>query len=51
VRQKRWAEARRQLDTLLAVKHPTNPAEFHLDDRPAAEEMLTNLPQPAKRDE
>lgn len=43
VRRQRRDEARRELETLLATGQPTNPAEFVLDDRPAALELLKSL--------
>jgi tetratricopeptide (TPR) repeat protein len=43
VRQQRRDEARRELETLLATGQPTDPAEFVLDDRPAALELLKSL--------
>jgi hypothetical protein len=43
LRQRRRAEARRELYTLLAIGQPTNPAEFVLDDRPAALELLNSI--------
>jgi hypothetical protein len=43
VREKRWAEARRQLELLLTTANPTHPAEFELDDRPAAMELLRSI--------
>jgi len=43
VRQQRRDEARCELETLLATGQPTDPAEFVLDDRPAALELLKFL--------
>jgi len=43
LRQQRRAEARRELDVLLATGQPTNPAEFVLDDRPAALDLLDSI--------
>jgi len=43
LRQGRRDEARGQLELLLAVTAPTNPAEAALDDRPAAEALLDSL--------
>jgi tetratricopeptide (TPR) repeat protein len=43
VRQQRRDEARRELETLLATGQPTDPAEFVLDDRPAALGLLKSL--------
>jgi tetratricopeptide (TPR) repeat protein len=43
VRLQRRAEARRELEVLLATRQPTNPAEFVLDDRPAATALLKSL--------
>jgi len=42
-RQGRRDEARAQLERLLAVTDPSNPAEFVLDDRPAAQALLDRL--------
>jgi len=42
-RRQRRSEARRELEVLLATGQPTNPAEFILDDRPAALELLKSL--------
>lgn len=35
--------ARTQLDRVLATREPTDPAEFHLDDEPAARTLLARL--------
>jgi hypothetical protein len=35
--------ARTQLDRVLATQEPTDPAEFHLDDEPAARTLLAGL--------
>jgi tetratricopeptide (TPR) repeat protein len=43
VRRQRRGEARRELETLLATGQPTDPAEFVLDDRPAALKLLKSL--------
>jgi tetratricopeptide (TPR) repeat protein len=43
VRRQRQAEARRELEALLATGQPTDPAEFVLDDRPAALRLLKSL--------
>ena len=43
LRQRRRAEARRELHALLATVQPTNPAEFTLSDRPAALELLNSI--------
>jgi hypothetical protein len=40
IRERRTDDARMQLLTLLAVRRPTNPAEFALDDAPAARSLL-----------
>jgi tetratricopeptide (TPR) repeat protein len=45
IRQKRWAEARVQLETLIATTDPTFPADFVLDDRPEAMRLLATLPR------
>jgi tetratricopeptide (TPR) repeat protein len=42
-REQRRIEARRELHALLATGQPTNPAEFVLDDRPAALELLDSI--------
>jgi tetratricopeptide (TPR) repeat protein len=42
-RRRRRDEARRELETMLATGQPTNPAEFMLDDQPAALELLKSL--------
>jgi tetratricopeptide (TPR) repeat protein len=44
VKQKRWTEAREQLETLIATTDPTFPADFVLDDRPEAMQLLMTLP-------
>ncbi len=43
VSRQRWSEARGELEALLATAQPTDPAEFALDDRPAALELLESL--------
>jgi tetratricopeptide (TPR) repeat protein len=43
LRQRRPAEARSELHAMLATGQPTNPAEFVLDDRPAALELLNSI--------
>ena len=43
VRRQRRVDARREIEVLLATGQPTNPAEFALDDRPAALELLESL--------
>ena len=43
LREQRRTEARRELQALLATGQPTNPAEFVLDDRPAALELLNSI--------
>jgi len=43
LRQRRRAEARHELHVLLATGQPTNPAEFVLEDRPAALELLNSI--------
>jgi len=43
LRRGRRAEARQELEALLATVEPTNPAEFALDDRPAAIKLLDSL--------
>ncbi|MEO0078892.1 MAG: tetratricopeptide repeat protein [candidate division WOR-3 bacterium] len=43
IRQKRWAEARAELQKLLAIKHPTYPADYVNDDRPEAEKLLEQI--------
>jgi len=42
LRQRRRAEAECELHALLATSRPTDPAEFVLDDRPAALELLNS---------
>ncbi|MCX6841424.1 MAG: hypothetical protein NTX53_03955 [candidate division WOR-3 bacterium] len=42
-RRQRKDEGRRELQALLATGQPTNPAEFVLDDRPAALQLLKSL--------
>jgi len=43
IKQGRREEARAELERLLAVTNPTNPAEAVLDDRPAATALLDSL--------
>jgi len=43
MREKRWADARSQLNALLGTKEPTYPADFVLDDKPEAEELLRQI--------
>lgn len=43
IKQKRWAEAKNQLQELIATPKPTIPADFVLDDKPEAEELLRQL--------
>jgi tetratricopeptide (TPR) repeat protein len=43
LRQRLPTEARRELDALLATGQPTNPAEFVLEDRPAALKLLNSI--------
>jgi len=43
IKRKRWAEARAELRKLLAIEHPTYPADFWTDDRPEAERLLKQI--------
>jgi len=43
IRQHRWSAAAEQLNILIATKNPTYPADFVLDDKPAALELLKTL--------
>lgn len=43
IRQKRWAEAREQLNELVETTDPAFPADFVLDDKPEALELLEQL--------
>jgi tetratricopeptide (TPR) repeat protein len=43
IRQKRWQQARDQLNALLAIEAPTYPGDFYLDDRPEAEALLREI--------
>lgn len=43
IKANRPAEARTQLELLLATKNPTIPADYCLDDRPEAEQLLRQL--------
>ncbi len=43
IRQKRWAAARAQLDSLLATSDPKYPADAELDDKPEARELLEQI--------
>jgi tetratricopeptide (TPR) repeat protein len=40
---KRWAEAREQLQAVLATENPTYPADTELDDKPEAEKLLAEI--------
>ena len=42
-RRKKWREAREQLDLLLATRNPTFPADFELDDKPDALQLLDEI--------
>ena len=43
IKQKRWQEARGQLEILVDTDFPTFPADFVLDDRPEAERLLAEI--------
>ncbi len=43
VKQKRWQETRDQLNIMLATENPTCPADFELDDKPEALELLEKI--------
>jgi hypothetical protein len=43
VRQRRYGEARAEAESVLATENPTHPAEFVLNDRPAALALLESL--------
>jgi len=43
VRQKYWAAARAQLDTLLSTAEPLYPGDAELDDKPEARELLKQI--------
>jgi tetratricopeptide (TPR) repeat protein len=43
MRQKRWSEARSQLNRLLATDKPTYPGDFVLDDTPEARRLLEQI--------
>jgi tetratricopeptide (TPR) repeat protein len=43
VKQKRRAEARTELNRLLATRDPTYPADFELDDKPNAQALLAQI--------
>jgi hypothetical protein len=43
VRQKRWQEARDQLNLLIATTNSTYPADFTLNDRPEAQGLLKQI--------
>ncbi len=43
IRQKKWQQARDQLNLLLATENPTYPADFVLDDRPEACRLLRQI--------
>ncbi len=43
IKQKRWQDARDQLEALIATQLPTFPADHALDDRPEAEELLEQI--------
>jgi tetratricopeptide (TPR) repeat protein len=49
VRQERLAEARRELEAVLAEKAPTSLADWTVKDRPRAEKLLGTLPRPPAR--
>ncbi len=43
IKRKKRQEAREQLNLLLTTKNPTYPADFELDDRPEAQELLKSI--------
>ncbi|MFO7675248.1 MAG: tetratricopeptide repeat protein [bacterium] len=43
VKQKRWAEARAELNRLIATANPKYPADFELDDKPEARVLLAQI--------
>jgi tetratricopeptide (TPR) repeat protein len=43
IKQKRWQEAREQLEMLIDTDYPTFPADFVLDDKPEAERLLAEI--------
>ena len=43
IKQKRWLEAREQLVELVETTDPTYPADFVLDDKPEALELLEQI--------
>ncbi len=45
MREKRWDDAREQLDALLATEEPDPPADFYEDDQPDAQGLLKQLPE------
>jgi tetratricopeptide (TPR) repeat protein len=49
LRQERLAEARRELEAVIAEKAPTSLADWTVKDRPRAERLLGGLPRPPAR--
>jgi tetratricopeptide (TPR) repeat protein len=45
MREKRWDDAREQLNALLATEEPDPPADFYEDDQRDAQELLKQLPE------
>ena len=43
IRQKRWVDARRELEEVLATESPTFPADAALDDKPEARKLLAEI--------
>jgi tetratricopeptide (TPR) repeat protein len=43
IKQKDYSAARTQLQKCLAITNPTNPADFILDDKPDAQELLAEI--------
>lgn len=45
MREKRWDDAREQLNALLATEEPDFPADFYEDNRPDAVKLLKQIPE------
>ncbi len=43
IKQKKFADARALLDKCIAISKPTNPADFYLEDKPKAKELLAEI--------
>ena len=43
IKQKKYSDARAQLQKCLSVTNPKNPADFILDDKPEAQELLAEI--------